>query len=1115
MHARDATNGAMRIAILLACCTVALAGCSSPTTPAPADAGNDAAPLADGGSDAASADGGGDASLPLDAQPGDSGADAASPAMLTITGDGDFGTWRCGEALASRAVTIRNIGGSRGGYLTSLQGRDAAWVRVAGRAAGVLDPGESTVLTLSIEQPPGAEWRFGGVTAEVDLLPTAPAVLEGSPRVVVSAGLGGTTARLTGTYGDFGDRALGSSTTATLRIINDGTTDVSFDVSSNVDPAFTFSLPGLSGGRVTVPFGTELSGTVTYAPTAAGEQRGQIVFRHTAPTCDAGPLVQNLVGHAVTGDLRVGPDVELGEVGCNTLGPSGTLTVSNAGAGPLSVTASLVLGPDSAFTLSPTSFSLSPGSSRDITVTPSRTASALPSVPVARGDTIIVTGGSVERHVEVRQQTGGAALRWQSDAPTTLTPVAPVAQYVLTNEGTQATDVSFAVDPAFTVSPTTVRMDPGSVQVVTVTTSSSTSAATLLVASADACSVPTSAPSIAYRPPAPGELLAPGRVDLPSVGCGVAFGTVAMPITNTSTSAREVVTVAEGGFSLTLDGAPLPSSFTMGPGETWFVDVGYEETNLGSLVAHEGMLTMASGEDVIRVELSARRSDALVLAYGENLHEVPVGVTVEHVLTLYNAGNAEGTVTYENGSTGLVGTVTVPPLTTVRVPMPRTVPVGLYMDAVSFVSDGCAPIHDVTLQGLGVADAWGLGVSEISFDPVPCHGAPPAPRSVYLYNAGPGAIPFDAAVAGAGFSVTPTTGTVASRSSVELTVYVRPVGDAIPGPIGATLVVDAGSSQETVALSSSVDGVYVVREADTVDFGAVLADGRSTLYGSLGYGAISADTSRIQFDLAGARMPGELWLVQESAPFAVAAYFHPLALGPRSFTITPRAVAGTPLCAPLPGPVTLTATGVGTAELVVAPSVVTFDPTDCGSTPGSAAFLVHNTGAGAAGFTVNLEPGSWLVATPASGTVPLGQTRQVTLTSRAIPRDAHPSAAEVRGGYHGEHRETVQITGPSEIYEIEVVVPSRGAAFAPIHFVTSAPFMGGISLSGFRAQVSEPGAFTFTPGAWNCLGPPSTTESSEDVSIVGVLCTAATTVSVSTTRTDACTPVGLLTAPIP
>lgn len=1054
------------LAALLVPLLVCAPGCDS--APAPSDAGQDAGPARDAGEpvDAGAAGddaGGGEPDAGRDAGPDDGGP--ASPAAFEVSpGPLALGTWTCGEdPPPAQSVTVRNTGGSAGWFEVAMFGPYRDYFELGGALRGALEPGAMTTFTVRPRLPASLDATIRTSLPFSEAVTVSPIgdatgglTIDASfERVGAHVAAGGSVA--------FGDRALGSTSTDFFSLVNAGNRPAELRVEATLDAPFTVSVPGAVAGRVTLAPGAVLSGTVTYAPTSAGEHRGRVALVPVGAVCGGRIELVTLSGQARTGSLRSSGDLDFGETTCGATAAPQTVSVSNAGGSSLTWAAALGLGAESPFTIAPASGTLAPGASANITVTPRPIPAALAAVPLDRGDALTLTSsvaGDEPRTVRLSQRAGGAILRWVDATRVTLS--APAGRsvsttFALENVGTRPAEISFgSTAESVSVAETPGgRLEPGQRLLVRPTFTAAAGAPRVLASiralATGACATPAPAadPEVVAQVVSGASLYIPfDALDLGTVDCDATHAPGSLPLTNLDAAPLPVQFSSIGSFSVEDGGAALGASFTLAPGETRVLTVRAPPTSGSSGLLGFGVADAPWREVSLR---AGRRGVVADSAFGVAAGAVPAGVVFEERVVVTHFGTGEASLVAEHLGTGelVPFTLTGGGGTTVR--FPRTAPSGPFTDTIRFHRGASGALcgalpADVTIAGTGELRATSIETGELDFGDVLCGGGVPAPRDVVLRNHGAAPISFTASVAAMtpAYDVSPPSGTVPAGGTATLRVRAHAVVTATPGTRTQPLVVRTASATHTVELRQLVRGMIVERASPTVTLPTTRV-GDTSAPVSLGL-SVSGNALAPLSVLEVADPMNELAIVRHIVlgGGGYAARFSPAVAGARRFEVELAVPPDAALCAPLPsGRLTLSGEGAGTFGMDVVPSSLAFGEVACQSTPPPRQLTVQNRGTLPLPFTVETAPDGWLSATPSSGTVPVGGSASVLVTSIAVPRVFRPTSIPA-GSFVTDHVERITVRGGGAVVPVDAVITARGEVFyhAPAPRVLDAPSPG-------------------------------------------------------------------------
>ncbi|MFO0711272.1 MAG: choice-of-anchor D domain-containing protein [Sandaracinus sp.] len=1066
----------------------------------------------------------------------DAGTDAAGtpswtlePGFLSVT------DWTCGVAATPTSFTLRNTGMAAGSYTVGVVGEHADWVQLGGATTGTLGAGSSAGFTAQLVPPAGSAGVWN-VRARIVVTPSAGNVASAD----IEANRVGPVLFLSAN-GDFGDVAIGGMRSGRYTLRNDGVGTSAFEVSVAGDAAFTASITGVAGSRVTLRSGESAEVVATFSPSSAGERAASLVVRAVDEVC-FGPQAEalELRGNGLSGALGVSGDVTFPETGCGLLPADQTFTISNVGAGALSYTATLARGIESPFTLSRSSGTVGPGATQSLTISAARIPAALPVLPYESGDTLTITAGGETRTVQVSSLGGGSILRWDDAEARTITALAGAhveTTFHLVNGGTSAADVSFVVSGGLTLSPATARLEPGARQAVTVgfDGTASTSGELFATVVAGACSVPARAPSVRAVLQTAGDLYVPlDTLDVGTAGCADPYpSSVSLPITNGSGAAMTITSASSGAFEVLLDGDPMPETFVLDAGGTRYVSA-RRRSSEPALGVERGSLSLSTSGATRTIALQGHRMGARLSVSASSLPSpLAAGVPLDETVTVTNDGNATVQVTLVHDGLGATRTITVLAGASESVTFARTPSLGALSDVVHLTTDAtplCAPVSDVTFAGTATAEETSLSAAFVGFPAgAVCHGPTPPPQTVRLGNTSATPIPYTAILRdGAYFSVFPASGTIPAHDSVELTVYVRPVGDATPGLYTDVATIRTATSAHRLDLITPIGGIVAVRDSATIDIGderVSTSPLRSFSFSGRRIGlrvtsGIPAFLDQVVIEESADPMnewaPGlDIGGGFGSSALELTARFSPAMIGERTVTFTPRAVSGAYLCQPLPGPVTITGHGTGDGGIEVSPYTLELSRVACGTTPPPGGILIDNHATGAITYDVTRPPMSVLAVSPSSATIAAGGRQVVTVRGAAIAASPPLHDVATDAAYFVVRRERLTITSPAGSAYVETETSAEGPAYS---LLTEAPLAdfptGSRTLYTFHANVSETGAFTFAPSAVApCRVYGSLTAGRDEY--VHFDCPSAGggsgSVTVSSARSDACTTGGTYT----
>jgi hypothetical protein len=358
---------------------------------------------------------------------------------------------------------------------------------------------------------------------------------------------------------NFPSTAVGSSSTATFTITNNGGSILSGSVTEScVDYSVSPSVYGLLPGQ-------SQTFTVTFAPTSSGTKTCTI---NTGTTCSNVSVTGTATSGAPGGCLVSPTTLNFGSVAVGG-SSSQTFTITNASTG---IIPGSVLEFCADFSVSPTLYFLLPGQSQTFTVTftPTSTGPQTCNVMTSGACADVVCTG-----------TGGVSSPTCSVAPTSLSfgtvPVGTSSSqsFTITNLGTgfRAGSIS-APCPDFSVSPSLYFLTPGASVTVTVTfTPSASGAQTCTILTGLSCSDVTAAGTGGAA--APTCSVAPTSVNFGTVSIG---SSVTQTFTVTNTGPISI----SGAISASCpEFAVSPSVFFLSPGLSITVTVSFAPLSTG------------------------------------------------------------------------------------------------------------------------------------------------------------------------------------------------------------------------------------------------------------------------------------------------------------------------------------------------------------------------------------------------------------------------------------------------------------------------------------------------------------------------------------------------------
>ncbi len=378
----------------------------------------------------------------------DSGAVLCQPApAIAVTGTGEsggvslstnalsFGQVPCGTAATGQTFTMENSGNSSMTYSAQLQ--TGLWYLLSCSPAAscsvandVASGSLASSATVTFNVTPLAVPAASAVTADLygdTVVISTDVVSQPSAQVTLSETALGAILSFNPISENLGNVPISTSSSQTFQVVNAGNVAASVQLaSSNPDFALTFDGGALAssasvgvGASAQDVFGVTFSpGTSTAAQlaTVSMSVSSSTVLCAPLPAADGGEL--ELAGQGTNGTVAYTPSaLAFGLVNCGTQASPQSVTFSNAGNQPYTITAALDAGTAYTLAITPASGVVAAnGGSATVTVTPL----AIPqtsAVPGSYGDSLTVDttvndgdGGTVDVVIPLTESAQGAVL---------------------------------------------------------------------------------------------------------------------------------------------------------------------------------------------------------------------------------------------------------------------------------------------------------------------------------------------------------------------------------------------------------------------------------------------------------------------------------------------------------------------------------------------------------------------------------------------------------------------------------------------------------------------------------------------------------------------------------
>jgi hypothetical protein len=817
-----------------------------------------------------------------------------------------------------------------------------------------VSPGGSATVAVMPAQMPAVVAAVPGDFGDTLTITTTAA--GDSPHVITLAqGAAGAILAFDNSSIPFGNIPVSASQSAMFTVTNTGNSTAHVTLQSS-NAVFAVS-PSTS---TAVAATSSLSGTLTFSPTNTTPQTGTV----TAAIDPQDVLCQPLpAGITATGTGQNGgvllstTSLDFGKVDCGSKAASQTFTLTNSGNAPLTYDAPSLGKSPSPYMMSPsTGGSLTAGQAVTFTVTPNAIPTTSTVQPDFYADTITFTTNVIAdaAHVVNLHMTAYGSILSFSPASLDFGNV-PVTQtgtgsFSIVNAGNATAHVTVASDnSAFGVPFTPTAVTSGTSASVNATFSPGTSTSaqsanvTMAAASADVLCAPLpSAPltmtgtgtngSVAYSPAslnfglvncgatAPAQTITFTNAGNQSYTITPALGKGAQsPYTLAVAPASGVVAAASGGTpgtaTITVTPAAIPSVSST-PGD-------YGDTLTVS--------TTVTGDSAHQINLSEGASGA-ILAFTPTSISFPttsVGAQSLFSLSVTNSGNSPATINF-GSITSPVFTfdqAQVAPGSTSINPNAYFTPAGVQGyagTAAMTVPAGtalCAPLPtaQISLTGTGIGTSTAsVSPSTLDFGHVTC-ARTPGSKVVKLSNAGVNPFTWTATTGTSYYTVdgvsgtTGASGTLAGGSVVSLTI--QPV--TIPVSLSTSVAYDYYGDVLTISTTAPNDSPHTVSLVETAT-GAILSFAPSAVVVNHLAGA---KTANFQVRNADSYQAAALTLTLNN-PGPASLSLSPttgssISGAPMTATVTDTGVlagsatvsvsASTPLCAPLPQPLQVTA----------------------------------------------------------------------------------------------------------------------------------------------------------------------------------------------------------------
>ena len=625
----------------------------------------------------------------------------------------DLGSVAVGQSRTAQ-VTVSNPGGARTLNITGVGSSHNAFT--VSPTSAVIAPGVSRTFTITFT-PQTASSASGTISFTHDGEATAgSSVSVNGTGVAAAAG----SVVVNPTSHAFGTVVAGDTRTVQVTVQHQGGTK-NLTISGVTSTNAVFSV---SPTTASVAPGASASFTVTFAPTAGtgGAQVGTITFAHDAGGTQSTSTVALTGTGYLTGHFAVSPgSVSLGNV---DMGKSTTaqVTVTNQN-GSRNLSVSGVSSSNAAFTVSPSTATVTPNGSKTFTITftPQAVGSANGTINFTHDGTstsnvVSVSGVGVSVPVPGAVTASPATLSFG----TVTNGTTSTAQVTLRHDGgTKNLTVSGVTssNPVFSVSPTTASIAPGATASFTITFAPGTNGAQAgtLTFAHDAGGVPnTSSVAVSGAGAAPVAYfaLSSSSADLGSVAVGQ------------SRTAQVTVSNPGGARTLNITGVGSshnaftvsPTSAVIAPGVSRTFTITFTPQTASSAsgtisFTHDGEATAGSSVSVNGTGVAAAAGSVVVNPTSHAFGTVVAGDTRTVQVTVQHQGGTKNLTI--SGVTSTNAVFSVSPTTASVAPgasasftitfAPNRVEA--FTGRIVFAHDGMGPAAEVSVSGSGTAQA--------------------------------------------------------------------------------------------------------------------------------------------------------------------------------------------------------------------------------------------------------------------------------------------------------------------------------------------------------------------------------------------------------------------------
>jgi hypothetical protein len=598
---------------------------------------------------------------------------APMPADVALSGTGtsgqvslsaqsfDFGATNCGSSATARTLSLQNPGNASYTWTAKLS-KGASSPYALNKASGSVAASGSDSLVITPSAIPSTSAVPGNFADSLVITTNVPG--DAAHTIALSQSAQGAILRFSpATAIAFGQVPLGSTSSASFSVVNDG------NLSANVVVASSQATVTLSPSAASIAGQASASVTSVFRPTDTTAKTGTIALSPTLTTgvlCAPLPTALSFTGTGTKGVASVSPaQISFGESGfanCGTQAATQTVTVRNDGNASFIVT-NVTLPTGYAYT-APNGLTVAANGSISLVVTPPAVPARLDAVTAYGGTMAITTNitGDTAHNVALSLTSRGAILARSPGSNTisfsaTAWPGSSTSSVAFTNMGNATANLDLAISGAAFSGPSSATVSTtGATSTFTYTPQASGAEAGTVTVSAAAGSPMCSDVPASFALSGTGLAgvlsFSSSPVDFGKVNCG-AQGEKTFTVSNSGNAdIANVYAVFSTGGLFGQKGLPdsAATATTLKAGASATVTVWIGTTKFGSSSDKLGVLGDLPGGGS-GVELTMMQTGALVTVTPTAMTiSAPMGDTVSQEFKLTNTGDQAFPITGSFGS---------------------------------------------------------------------------------------------------------------------------------------------------------------------------------------------------------------------------------------------------------------------------------------------------------------------------------------------------------------------------------------------------------------------------------------------------------------------------------